>query len=567
LRKSVTLVAVVMILGIAGCGLVGGKTAMLSLDTTPSSIPAGSSFTFSASIDHNNGKFLGATWTLSSNGKINCSPACGTLGVTTNNGSPGNGDSATVIYLAPSTPPNPNSVTITATSVENSKSSAFDTFTITSPPTGGPSVATTALPGGAVNVLYLTPPLSATRGTPPYSWSLQSAANTFPPGLSLNADGSITGTPTAANTFVFTVQVTDSANQTGTGNLSIQVTAAGTANAYTGVSSPGDIWQFVSNTALNQFTATNQTTGALYTGTTLSQLLPNGLTQTTITTSTDPNLPVGSTGFGVELPGVGATFSLGGATDRPVVLIPQSPCPTISAGATVQFVHLGKPDYDATMSESYATATVTQAGSVYNVTVNSYLLDGTLRTQQSGALPTGGTCSNGVITFPNVPTSDGSTTTVTVVAASNGLYLIDDGPGRGSSVGSQNFIGSTQLSAALSNGFTGYVFKRNAVAPNPITTFVGFGPGSGTSITGGTYANITTDPFANHGTDITVDLSSVNSNGFLQGTLTDAAGTHTPLVGLVTNNGGKFFVFGLTTDNSGGVSEPTQPYAVILIQH
>jgi hypothetical protein len=536
---------------LAGCG-IGGKTTTLSLQTQVTSVPAGTQQVFTAFIIHNNQQFLGASWTLTSGGQ-DCHPACGTLSNPTNSGSSGNGDTATITYSAPNS--YASQVMITAASVENPSSTGSDTFTVSGSASGSPAVATTALSGGAVSIGYITAPVSATGGTPPYGWSLQSASNTFPGGLTLNADGSITGTPTSANTYSFTVLVTDSVGQTATGNLSIKITAAGTANAYIGVSSPGDIWQFVSNTALNQFTAINQTVGTLYTGTTLAQALPNGLTKTTLVTSTDPNLPAGSVGYGVEVPGVGATFSLGGAADKPVALIPQAPCPTMNAPTNVQLVHLGKPDYDSTTSESYASATVTQAGTNYAVTVNSYLLDGTLRVQQSGQLPTG-TCTNGVITFPG--------TTITVAAASNGLYLIDLGPGNGSAIGSQNFIGSAGLNAALSNGFNGYVFKRNGT---PRVTFVGFGPGSGSSISGGSYTSIDTNPFANHATDITLNLTTVNTNGFLQGTLTDSTGTHSPFIGLVTQNGAKYFVFGLTTDIGGGAMVTTQPYAVMLIQH
>jgi hypothetical protein len=96
---------------------------------------------------------------------------------------------------------------------------------------------------------------------------------------------------------------------------------------------------------------------------------------------------------------------------------------------------------------------------------------------------------------------------------------------------------------------------------------VGFGRRSGSSVSGGAYANIDTDPFANRGTDITLNLTTTNANGFLQGTLTDSAGTHDPFVGLVTSNAGKYFIFGLTTEISGGAMVSTEPYAVLLIQH
>jgi len=113
-----------------GCN-IGQKTTTLALQTNPSSIPAGTqAFVFTAYISHNNGNFAGASWALTSGGSA-CSPGCGTLGTPTNSGSAGNGDTSTIPYNAPATAPTPNSVTITATSVENPNSAGTDTFTIT----------------------------------------------------------------------------------------------------------------------------------------------------------------------------------------------------------------------------------------------------------------------------------------------------------------------------------------------------------------------------------------------------------------------------------------------------
>lgn len=70
--------------------------------------------------------------------------------------------------------------------------------------------------------------LTAAGGTAPYRWL---AVGTLPPGLALSPAGTISGTPTTAGTFNFTVQVTDAGNQTGSKALSI--TVGGTALSIT----------------------------------------------------------------------------------------------------------------------------------------------------------------------------------------------------------------------------------------------------------------------------------------------------------------------------------------------
>jgi alpha-tubulin suppressor-like RCC1 family protein len=83
------------------------------------------------------------------------------------------------------------------------------------------------LPNGAGT--FYSASVQAIGGKPPYqSWSV--TAGTLPGGLSLNLDiesgrGLISGTPTTAGTFTFTVQVTDSAANTATRQLSITIVA------------------------------------------------------------------------------------------------------------------------------------------------------------------------------------------------------------------------------------------------------------------------------------------------------------------------------------------------------
>jgi Bacterial Ig-like domain (group 3)/Putative Ig domain len=80
----------------------------------------------------------------------------------------------------------------------------------------------TALPSGTFNALYPTTTISASGGTAPYRFAVTSGS--LPPGLTLASDGSLSGTPTQAGVFIFTVQATDSANLPNTATQTYSLT-------------------------------------------------------------------------------------------------------------------------------------------------------------------------------------------------------------------------------------------------------------------------------------------------------------------------------------------------------
>ena len=85
------------------------------------------------------------------------------------------------------------------------------------------NITTTSLPDGNVSQPYQAQ-LAASGGAPPYTWMVSSGS--LPPGLTLGAgSGAITGTPTGGGIFPFTVQVTDTQNNTVSQPLSITVSA------------------------------------------------------------------------------------------------------------------------------------------------------------------------------------------------------------------------------------------------------------------------------------------------------------------------------------------------------
>jgi hypothetical protein len=130
-------------------------------------------------------------------------------------------------------------------------------------------VTTNSLPGGQLLTPY-SANLQATGGVLPYNWSV--IGGQLPNGLSLSpTNATITGTPTLAGGFTFTVQVKDSLGSTASGSLSISITAATLAISTTGL--PAGTVSVPYSAQLNSTGGT-----APYTWKLASGALPAGLT-------------------------------------------------------------------------------------------------------------------------------------------------------------------------------------------------------------------------------------------------------------------------------------------------
>jgi hypothetical protein len=134
-------------------------------------------------------------------------------------------NSATGAISGASTSAGTASFTVTLTDSGNPALQASSTFTIATLylPL---SITTTSLPHGVEGTPYSTT-LTASGGTTTgYTWSVISGTGLSAVGLTLSPSGAISGAPTAGETAVpFTVQVTDSANNTATATLTLTVTA------------------------------------------------------------------------------------------------------------------------------------------------------------------------------------------------------------------------------------------------------------------------------------------------------------------------------------------------------
>jgi large repetitive protein len=157
--------------------------------------------------------------------------------------------------------------------------------------TGPALVFSTPRPGGEVGVSY-TDTLTVTGGTSPFTWSISSGS--LPPGLSLGASsGKITGTPTTAGTYAFTVKVTDNAGLSATEDTSITIVPA---PSLTFGPPPGGWTNTVYSDTL---TATGGTTP--YTFSATSGSLPTGLSLSASGVISGTPTATGTSAFTVKL--------------------------------------------------------------------------------------------------------------------------------------------------------------------------------------------------------------------------------------------------------------------------
>jgi Putative Ig domain len=199
------------VLGITGCAGTPSDFNTVVLSASAHEVAAGGTVTITASVPRDTTN-AGVTWVIAPG--PGAPTPYGTF-LSTN---------AEATFTAPAKVAASYYVTITATSI------TFPTETksvqITVQPPQPLTITTTTLPNGTLNVAYPGATLQATGGVLPYTWSITSG--TLPAGLTLAANGTISGTPTGTTTgaSTFTVQVADSETpaMTNTASLSITIT-------------------------------------------------------------------------------------------------------------------------------------------------------------------------------------------------------------------------------------------------------------------------------------------------------------------------------------------------------
>jgi len=248
--------------------------------------------------------------------------------------------------------------------------------TATTPPVVAPLfVATAALPNGAAGSAY-TSSVAAYGGTPPYTWTPASVD-----GITLNANGSITGTP-AAGTFNLVATVSDSSTPVQMASRALSITVTGPS-----LSNLSFVMQPINSTATVIMPAevsvmATDNTDAAVSGVTINLSLgvnPGGgtLTGTTSAVTNQAGIAVFSELF-VSEAGAGYTLvasatGVAPAISNPFNVLPQPPTPlsAIAQGVGTGLVLVKWNASPTTNTSSYNVYRSTTSGGPFTSKVGS----------------------------------------------------------------------------------------------------------------------------------------------------------------------------------------------------
>ena len=362
-----------------------------------------------------------------------------------------------------------DSFTYTATNSSGTSSPAAVAITINAPTLG---ITPTGLGTATANVAFTTT-LSASGGTAPYSYSISSGAT--PAGVTLNSStGTLSGTPTAAGPYNFTVTVTDANGASGSraysgavnvaapiaGANSATVAANSGANAITLNLSGGAATSVAVASAPSHGTATASGTSITYTPTA-------GYSGTDSFTYTATN---------------------GSGTSSPAPVAITISAPTLGIAPTVLSAATASVAFSTTLSASNGTAPY-----IYSIT--------------GGSVPTGMALNTAIGTLSGTPTAAGPYNFTVTVTDANGA------------TGSRAYSGAVNVAAPIAGALSASVAANssaNAITLNlsggaATSVAVASAPSHGTATASGTA--ITYTPTAGYSGADSFTYTATNSSG------------------------------------------------------
>jgi len=306
------------------CNTANTTAATLTVNTAPAvtthpltqSVQSGNSVTFTVAASGSPTPTV--QWELSTDGGTNFNPIVG--------------ETSTSLTFTAQLSQNGNQYRAVFTNTCGTATTNAATLTVTCPAITPARTGGGTFPAGVFNTVYAGGSFTATGGAGPYTFAV--TAGTFPTGLTLASDGTISGTATATGTFNFTVTATDTPSGcTGAAAFSIAINPVANGDTYNNL--------------------VNNTQAVVTGGTTTSPTTPFvPLTGVIITN----DLPTGSVAAVAATVGTTQGGSVTIAGDGTFIYTPPV---TVSAFATDSFNYTIASDTGGTGTPTQATGTVT----------------------------------------------------------------------------------------------------------------------------------------------------------------------------------------------------------------
>jgi hypothetical protein len=356
------------------------------------------------------------------------------------------------------------------------------------------NITTTSLPNGVLNAAYTGGVVTATGGAGPLTFTL--ASGTLPAGLTLSALGAITGTPSAAGSFNFSVKAADAFGDSATVNLSITVkfpvltvTPATLPVGYNGSAYP--------STTL----AATGGSGTGYTWTLASgSSLPAGLSLSTAGVVTGTPTATATTSFTAMVTDSASNTASG------TFSITVKAGVSITTGATLPTAYVGS-NYSMTFTATGGTAT----GFTWTVTTGSTLPAGL--TLSSAGVLSGQPTTQGTFGFNlTVTDSASNTASATFSVTVNPAVTITSPTTLPGGYQGAVYPGAT-LTATGGSG-TGYSWTWAAASGSSLPAGLSLSTGgaiSGTPTAGGTFSVVVTVKDSANNTAAATDSLTVES--------------------------------------------------------
>src|ERR1700733_3816926 len=376
----------------------------------------------------------------------------------------------------------------------------------------GPALLFPAPPGGEVGVTY-TDQLTVTSGTSPFTWSVSTGS--LPPGVTLGAStGLLSGTPTTAGTYSFTVKVTDNSGLTSTEAATVTIIPGPSMD----FAAPPGGW----TTTGYGYTLTESGGTSPFPWSVSSGSLPAGLSLSPQGTLSGTPTATGTSSFTVKV------------TDANGQSATQATSITVAAGVSTTFA---APPVAAVNSAYSYTLTATGGTTPYTWSVNAGTLPAGITLSAAGVL-SGTPTTTGSYSFSVnvIDANQGIATASITLVVTAALTLTFPAPPSGT-------IGTAYTDTlTAAGGTTPYTFSISAgTLPAGLTLNASTGVVSGTPTTAGT-SNFTvkvTDAksaTATFATSIAI-LSSILTLAVTSSTATAAPGGTVSYTITATNSG------------------------------